>query len=443
MPRFASVSSAMTGLGGLFLLTAITAGAWGQATGRAVFVGNNGNLEGSVTAFTVNADGTLNFVNRVVTGSRPNTTVPCPGCNPYEISLSPNGRFLVTGHASSNDAYEQITFFDVATNGSITQIAYWSILGTPMDVSWISDELLAVTRVDSNQVVIYRFLPGPPPSLTEVDVEAVGTFSTYLVVHPSKQYLYVNDSGSAKLIRVFRINGDGTLTLIDQEPTGSNYGLELGITHDGTKLYGVGGITHVIVGYAIAPDGTLSPLAGAPFPEFGSSPSNVAFACDDAYILIGHGTDATVRSASIDPNTGGLAYTGNMFDVGLQGTLGDVQTLDDLFFVTDNSTAIDGIMGIYSFTLNPDGSFTQNAPYYLTQGIAPRSVATWKPSVLGDLNCDYAVDFDDINPFVLALTDPDGYAAEFPCCDWLHGDGDGDGDVDFDDINPFVALLGG
>ncbi|MEW6252149.1 MAG: hypothetical protein AB1716_16040 [Planctomycetota bacterium] len=59
----------------------------------------------------------------------------------------------------------------------------------------------------------------------------------------------------------------------------------------------------------------------------------------------------------------------------------------------------------------------------------------------GDLNCDGHVDFDDINPFVLALTDPAGYAIAYPNCNILNGDCNGDGLVNFDDINPFVALL--
>ncbi len=61
---------------------------------------------------------------------------------------------------------------------------------------------------------------------------------------------------------------------------------------------------------------------------------------------------------------------------------------------------------------------------------------------LGDMNCDGAVTFDDINPFVLALSDPAAYAATYPNCNVLNGDCDSDGDVDFDDINCFVALFG-
>jgi hypothetical protein len=60
---------------------------------------------------------------------------------------------------------------------------------------------------------------------------------------------------------------------------------------------------------------------------------------------------------------------------------------------------------------------------------------------LGDLNCDGLVDFDDINPFVLAISDPTGYSATYPDCNVNLADCNGDCQVDFDDINPFVALL--
>jgi hypothetical protein len=65
------------------------------------------------------------------------------------------------------------------------------------------------------------------------------------------------------------------------------------------------------------------------------------------------------------------------------------------------------------------------------------------PNLLGDLNCDGSVGFGDINPFVLALSNPDLYASTFPGCSLLHGDINQDGSVNFGDINPFVALLTG
>ena len=59
----------------------------------------------------------------------------------------------------------------------------------------------------------------------------------------------------------------------------------------------------------------------------------------------------------------------------------------------------------------------------------------------GDLNCDGVVNFEDINPFVLALIGQAAYEATFPDCDWHNADANGDGQVNFGDINPFVALL--
>lgn len=77
-------------------------------------------------------------------------------------------------------------------------------------------------------------------------------------------------------------------------------------------------------------------------------------------------------------------------------------------------------------------------------------------SCRGDMNGDWAVDFGDINAFILGLSNPEGYSQTFPglgCTDdpndpeclggsriW-HGDINCDGAFNFADINPFVALL--
>ena len=65
----------------------------------------------------------------------------------------------------------------------------------------------------------------------------------------------------------------------------------------------------------------------------------------------------------------------------------------------------------------------------------------WVP---GDLNCDGSINFGDINPFVLILTDMDAWQAAHPGCPPQNGDINGDGTYpSFRDINPFVALLTG
>lgn len=61
----------------------------------------------------------------------------------------------------------------------------------------------------------------------------------------------------------------------------------------------------------------------------------------------------------------------------------------------------------------------------------------------GDMNCDGAVNILDINPFVMAISDPTGYATMFPDCSIELGDINKDGNTNILDINPFVNLLAG
>ncbi|MCG3129096.1 MAG: hypothetical protein CHACPFDD_04005 [Phycisphaerae bacterium] len=60
---------------------------------------------------------------------------------------------------------------------------------------------------------------------------------------------------------------------------------------------------------------------------------------------------------------------------------------------------------------------------------------------VGDLNCDGSVDALDIDPFVLAMTNPAAYAATYPLCTLEQGDLNGDGSTNGFDIDGFVDLL--
>ncbi len=59
----------------------------------------------------------------------------------------------------------------------------------------------------------------------------------------------------------------------------------------------------------------------------------------------------------------------------------------------------------------------------------------------GDMNCDGFVTVADIGGFVLSLTDPAAYAAQFETCDIRQADINDDGFVTVADIGSFVALL--
>ena len=61
----------------------------------------------------------------------------------------------------------------------------------------------------------------------------------------------------------------------------------------------------------------------------------------------------------------------------------------------------------------------------------------------GDMNCDGLINYGDIDPFVVALTNPTAYDPAYPGCYADLADCNRDGLVNNGDIDPFVALLTG
>ncbi|MBK8913892.1 MAG: serine hydrolase [Phycisphaerales bacterium] len=90
------------------------------------------------------------------------------------------------------------------------------------------------------------------------------------------------------------------------------------------------------------------------------------------------------------------------------------------------------------------GVYTGTATFTnLTSGIGTtmRSMTVTVLPIPGDTNCDGTVNNFDIEPFVLALTNPAAYARMYPLCDILAADVTGDGMVNNFDIDPFVECL--
>ena len=415
----------------------ISTNSYGQSTVPAAFLANNGNLEGSVSSFTFNPDGSLVFVEKEVIGSRPSTSVYEPGCNAYSIAISPNGRFLATGHASSDDPIQQVTILEVAADATLSIVLEYPHPDTPMDIEWITDEYLATTRTEygaQNYIVLYRFDAGTQ-TMTLADSEPVGPFTTSLALHPSRRFLYAGDT-SYNNIYVFEFDIAGALTLRQTMPTGSTYPLGISVAPNGAYLYAAGGISsggHAVLGFSISADGTLTALGGSPFTSPGSSPKDFTFSSDSAYLFVGHGSDATVRSLAIDAETGVLTDTGYSFDVGIQGELGDLYVSGDHLLISDNYY---DLTGMYSFDVQTNGNFTMNGGIVSSQGIGPREITAWIPSAPcpGDVDGDHDVDISDLAALLAAYGSCLGDANYLPTADF-NGD-------DCITISDLATLLG-
>ncbi len=86
-----------------------------------------------------------------------------------------------------------------------------------------------------------------------------------------------------------------------------------------------------------------------------------------------------------------------------------------------------------------DGQTYSNACFAAAAGVSVDYSGICRHT--GDLNCDGTVNFDDVDPFILAMVDQDAYESTYEFCPWLNGDTNDDETVNFDDINGFVDLL--
>lgn len=357
--------------------------AFGQATEPTIFV--LANVSDTVSSYQVLSDGTLDFVDAEAASD-----------GPISAALSPDGKWLAVGHGTINNVEEVLLIFAVQENGSLQLRLGATVPDSPLGMTWISDTHVAILETGASFVRIYEFDPFGP-SLTEIDNAFSGSFSTSVVTNADRTLLFVQDS-TTSTIRSWTINADGTIDQAGFISTSPAFPLDLAVTNASSRIYAAGGISNggdKISGFSFDNAGDFTPLPGTPFTSPGASPSQLAVTDDDAFLIAGHGTDATMRTFTINAD-GSLTSTGFSFDVGSQGTLGGLATIGRMLFVTDESTVSDGVSGVYAFTVENDGSLTQNGPILSTGDVRPETIVAWPGLTLGDLNGDGAVNGADL-----------------------------------------------
>ncbi|MEW6251466.1 MAG: CHRD domain-containing protein [Planctomycetota bacterium] len=196
------------------------------------------------------------------------------------------------------------------------------------------------------------------------------------------------------------------------------------------KLYIIGGGSDKILSYDL--DAALAnPLTTDVVDTGDILPYGLNFAAGaalDGKIYIVGGTNI-----SVTPNV--LTRVVYVYDpAGAPGSRLTNLNKDFPFDITAASAAIDpAARKLYvGGAMRKAGNLNTSELYVLDLGV---------PICRGDCNCDARVDFNDINPFVQALSDLPGWQQQYPNCPLGNPDVNADGHIDFNDINPFVALL--
>jgi 6-phosphogluconolactonase len=131
----------------------------------------------------------------------------------------------------------------------------------------------------------------------------------FLSSRADAQFLYVNNNGSPNTISAFHVNSAGTLTPVAGAPfpTGGTGGVCFDIAStrtihpSGGRLYATNSLSGNVSGFNIANDGSLTTIPGSPFPMSpGGNPIGVAASANGQFLFVGRDFFPPAGGAGID-----------------------------------------------------------------------------------------------------------------------------------------------
>ncbi|MGZ8476045.1 MAG: PKD domain-containing protein, partial [Candidatus Limnocylindria bacterium] len=150
----------------------------------------------------------------------------------------------------------------------------------------------------------------------------VGSTPFAVAVSPDGAHLYVANSSSDD-VSAFAIAADGSLTPVAGSPfaTGGSGSFGLALAPDGRHLYATNASSDDISAFALAPGGGLEPVAGSPFslPAGAGSPMAGAVTPDSSRLYVANATGANVAGFGIAADGGLVALPGSPYDLGIAG----------------------------------------------------------------------------------------------------------------------------
>ena len=232
--------------------------------GRFLMAANGGS--NNLTVFSIASSGALTPIE----GS------PFPALSfPEGIKVSPDGKFLAVAEPFSN----QVEMFSIASTGSLTSLGAFpggsvgELAGVDINCA-IS--LLYGGEYNIGETVVDGYSIASSGTLTPVPgspfIPGVGFDSRVVLLSPDDKTLFVsNGSGTfSNTITVFSAASNGSLSLVAGSPFPMNPGasspLGTATSQDGSLLYVASFFSHSISVFSVASNGALTEVAGSPFP---------------------------------------------------------------------------------------------------------------------------------------------------------------------------------
>jgi 6-phosphogluconolactonase len=282
-----------------------------SADGRFLYATNELGA-GRVSAFAIQDDGSLEFLNDQSTG----------GADPCHLEIDPSGSFLLSANYSSGS----VAIHPIAEDGSLgeaTQILQREGTGPneerqegPHAHQVAFDPAGAYAfDIDLGSDSVYVSTLTSEGRLEEVDRLAVhpGAGPRHLVFQPRGGAAYViNELDSTLTVCSY---GDGKLAIVQTVSTrpegaeGTNFPAEVLISGDGRFVYGSNRGDDSIAVFAVAADGLSVELIQT-IGSGGSWPRHLAFSNDGSQLYAANERSDSVAMFTVDQTSGVLSATG-------------------------------------------------------------------------------------------------------------------------------------
>jgi len=224
--------------------------------------------------------------------------------SPQSLVVHPSKKFLYVANSQESD----ISLFDIATDGALTEVTPRTTAGTTPILLAIdpSGGFLYVANAGSNNISIFSIDSGSG-TLTQVTGSPypIGFSPISMRLAPSGNFLYVGGGGSPGVVEVFAVSS-GNLSVVVAYQTGTNpYGIEIDPT--GAYLYTANFGDSSISEFTIdSSNGTLSEISGSPIGETTTTSAPVALLVDPSgsFLFVANNGTGNIAAYSIGTASG-------------------------------------------------------------------------------------------------------------------------------------------
>ncbi|MEV0075292.1 beta-propeller fold lactonase family protein [Nocardia neocaledoniensis] len=225
---------------------------------------------------------------------------PMPGALNWPQAPTPDGRFLFVAPGSN----PQLIPYAIGPGGELTAGTPLAMPDVPVDIIFAPNgrDAFVVVGLQNAQVVPVRIAADGTPTRNgpatpfgdALDGIASGTIS------PDGKQLYVASLLPRQLL-VFDVAADGTVSPVKQRVSTGLNPIYPRVTPDGRHVYIVNEISGSVSGFARTEDGSLTEIAGSPFPT-GLLPHVTSMTPDGRFLYVPNMGSGHISSFAVQPN---------------------------------------------------------------------------------------------------------------------------------------------